>query len=104
MYRGRWTGGHVEPDENRAEAALREVAEETGLAARLLPGPRLDEPDGPPTTRRTGHVRRHPRLRRRPPRPNPCPHRLRSSRCRATGVTSPAFSGLSGVNEVRSPR
>lgn len=45
---GKWMlpGGHVEPDENPAEAALREVAEETGLAARLLPGPGLDEPDG----------------------------------------------------------
>ncbi len=39
-------GGHVEPDENPAEAALREVAEETGLTARLLPGPGLDSPDG----------------------------------------------------------
>jgi ADP-ribose pyrophosphatase YjhB (NUDIX family) len=39
-------GGHVEPDENPAEAALREVAEETVLSARLLPGPGLDEPDG----------------------------------------------------------
>lgn len=45
---GKWMlpGGHVEPDENSAEAALREVAEETGLAARLLPGPGLDKPDG----------------------------------------------------------
>lgn len=45
---GKWMlpGGHVEPDENPAEAALREVAEETGLPARLLSGPRLDEPDG----------------------------------------------------------
>lgn len=45
---GKWMlpGGHVEPDENPAEAALREVAEETGLSARLLPGPGLDEPDG----------------------------------------------------------
>jgi 8-oxo-dGTP pyrophosphatase MutT (NUDIX family) len=45
---GKWMlpGGHVEPDENPAEAALREVAEETGLAARLLPGPGLDAPDG----------------------------------------------------------
>lgn len=44
---GKWMlpGGHVEPDENPAEAALREVAEETGLAAQLLPGPGLDEPD-----------------------------------------------------------
>ncbi len=39
-------GGHVEPDENPAEAALREVVEETGLTARLLPGPGLDGPDG----------------------------------------------------------
>ncbi|HKR52249.1 MAG TPA: NUDIX domain-containing protein [Pseudonocardiaceae bacterium] len=33
---GKWMlpGGHVEPDENPAEAALREVAEEAGLAAR----------------------------------------------------------------------
>lgn len=29
-------GGHVEPDETAAEAALREVEEETGLTARLL--------------------------------------------------------------------
>ena len=45
---GKWMlpGGHVEPDENPVEAALREVAEETGLAARLLPGPGLDEPNG----------------------------------------------------------
>ncbi|MGH8882874.1 MAG: NUDIX domain-containing protein, partial [Stackebrandtia sp.] len=45
---GKWMlpGGHVEPDENPAEAALREVAEETGLTARFLPGPGLDEPDG----------------------------------------------------------
>lgn len=45
---GKWMlpGGHVEADENPAEAALREVTEETGLAARLLPGPGLDEPDG----------------------------------------------------------
>ena len=43
---GKWMlpGGHVEPDENPAEAALREVTDETGLAARLLSGPGLDEP------------------------------------------------------------
>jgi 8-oxo-dGTP pyrophosphatase MutT (NUDIX family) len=45
---GKWMlpGGHVEPDENPAEAALREVAEETGHTARLMSGPGLDEPDG----------------------------------------------------------
>jgi 8-oxo-dGTP pyrophosphatase MutT (NUDIX family) len=45
---GKWMlpGGHVEPDENPAEAALREVAEETGRTARLLAAPGLDEPDG----------------------------------------------------------
>ena len=32
-------GGHVEPHETEAEAALREVAEETGLRVRLVPGP-----------------------------------------------------------------
>lgn len=34
----RWMlpGGHVEPEENPAEAALREVGEETGLTARAL--------------------------------------------------------------------
>src|SRR6266487_4248513 len=36
---GRWTvpGGHVEGDENAAEAGLREVQEETGLEVRLIP-------------------------------------------------------------------
>jgi 8-oxo-dGTP pyrophosphatase MutT (NUDIX family) len=36
---GRWMipGGHVEPHENPAEAALREVAEETGHRVRLVP-------------------------------------------------------------------
>jgi 8-oxo-dGTP pyrophosphatase MutT (NUDIX family) len=32
-------GGHVEQDEHCAQAALREVAEETGLRVRLLPAP-----------------------------------------------------------------
>jgi 8-oxo-dGTP pyrophosphatase MutT (NUDIX family) len=41
-------GGHVEPDETTAEAALREVAEETGLAATLLPPTQLTLPPGYP--------------------------------------------------------
>lgn len=42
-------GGHVEADENAAEAALREVREETGLTtARLLPGPAVPLPKGFP--------------------------------------------------------
>ena len=32
-------GGHVEPEESCAEAALREVAEETGLAVTLVGPP-----------------------------------------------------------------
>jgi ADP-ribose pyrophosphatase YjhB (NUDIX family) len=43
-------GGHVESDESAAEAALREVDEETGLAARLLPGPSVPLPAGFPHT------------------------------------------------------
>jgi 8-oxo-dGTP pyrophosphatase MutT (NUDIX family) len=34
-------GGHLEPDENAAEAARREVAEETGLAVTFVPAPSL---------------------------------------------------------------
>jgi 8-oxo-dGTP pyrophosphatase MutT (NUDIX family) len=47
---GEWMppGGHVEPDESAAEAAVREVREETGLAVRLVPGPALPVPDGFP--------------------------------------------------------
>lgn len=41
-------GGHVEPDETTAEAALREVGEETGLEAVLLPPAHLALPDGYP--------------------------------------------------------
>lgn len=41
-------GGHVEAEESPAEAAVREVAEETGLAARLVPGPALPLPPGFP--------------------------------------------------------
>ncbi|WP_344651515.1 NUDIX domain-containing protein [Cryptosporangium japonicum] len=41
-------GGHVEPDETPAEAALREVAEETGLTATLLPPHHERYPDGYP--------------------------------------------------------
>ena len=41
-------GGHVEPDETPAEAALREVAEEAGLAATLLPPAHESLPEGYP--------------------------------------------------------
>ncbi len=35
---GKWVqpGGHIEPDENQEEAAVREVFEETGLTVRLI--------------------------------------------------------------------
>jgi 8-oxo-dGTP pyrophosphatase MutT (NUDIX family) len=39
-------GGHVEPEESSAEAALREVAEETGLAVTLIGPPAAPVPDG----------------------------------------------------------
>ena len=39
-------GGHVEAHENPAEAALREVEEETGLPAYLLSPPGLGDPPG----------------------------------------------------------
>jgi 8-oxo-dGTP pyrophosphatase MutT (NUDIX family) len=47
---GEWMppGGHVEPDESAAEAAVREVLEETGLVVRLVPGPAVPVPDGFP--------------------------------------------------------
>lgn len=41
-------GGHVEPDESQAEAALREVTEEAGLRVRLLECPTLSLPTGYP--------------------------------------------------------
>jgi len=39
-------GGHVEPQESAAEAALREVAEETGLAVTLVAPPAAPVPAG----------------------------------------------------------
>src|SRR5215467_11565685 len=39
-------GGHVEPEETSAEAALREVAEETGLAVTLVGPPAAPVPVG----------------------------------------------------------
>jgi 8-oxo-dGTP pyrophosphatase MutT (NUDIX family) len=39
-------GGHVEPEESQAEAASREVAEETGLAIRLVSPPAAPLPRG----------------------------------------------------------
>ncbi len=41
-------GGHVEADETTAEAAVREVLEETGLRIRLLPPPSMPLPAGTP--------------------------------------------------------
>jgi 8-oxo-dGTP pyrophosphatase MutT (NUDIX family) len=41
-------GGHVEADETTAEAALREVLEETGLRIRLLPPLSMPVPPGTP--------------------------------------------------------
>ena len=41
-------GGHVEADEDPAEAAVREVREEAGLAVRLVPGPQAPMPSGFP--------------------------------------------------------
>ena len=41
-------GGHVEPDETTAEAAVREVLEETGLRVRLLPPSSVPLPAGTP--------------------------------------------------------
>lgn len=41
-------GGHVEVDEHPAEAAVREIWEETGYVADLLPGPMLALPAGFP--------------------------------------------------------
>ncbi|MEV7930414.1 NUDIX domain-containing protein [Kitasatospora sp. NPDC088779] len=42
------SGGHVEVDESAAQAAVREIEEETGLQAELLPGPTLALPAGFP--------------------------------------------------------
>lgn len=43
---GKWLfpGGHVDPDESPAEAALREVFEETGIRATITGPPRVDLP------------------------------------------------------------
>jgi 8-oxo-dGTP pyrophosphatase MutT (NUDIX family) len=41
-------GGHVETFENAAEAAVREIAEETGWRARLVMGPSSELPAGAP--------------------------------------------------------
>jgi 8-oxo-dGTP pyrophosphatase MutT (NUDIX family) len=49
---GRWMipGGHVEADETQVEAALREVAEESGLTVRLIDVPTPSVPVGFPHT------------------------------------------------------
>jgi 8-oxo-dGTP diphosphatase len=43
---GMWLypGGHIEPDEDPVQAVLREVAEETGLACRIVTVPRFVHP------------------------------------------------------------
>jgi 8-oxo-dGTP diphosphatase len=43
---GRWLypGGHVEPDEDPAQAAIREVREETGVGVQLISGPLFAHP------------------------------------------------------------
>ena len=46
LHRMMIPGGHVEPEESCAEAALREVAEETGLAAALVSPPAAPVPRG----------------------------------------------------------
>ncbi|MEV4091075.1 NUDIX domain-containing protein [Streptosporangium saharense] len=49
---GEWmaAGGHVEANEHPAEAALREITEETGLMTRLIPAPAVALPAGFPHT------------------------------------------------------
>jgi 8-oxo-dGTP pyrophosphatase MutT (NUDIX family) len=46
LHRMMIPGGHVEPEETSAEAALREVAEETGLAVTLVGPPAAPVPQG----------------------------------------------------------
>ncbi|MEV7006658.1 NUDIX domain-containing protein [Streptosporangium sp. NPDC051022] len=49
---GEWmaAGGQVEVDEHPAEAALREITEETGLVTQLIPAPAVALPAGFPHT------------------------------------------------------
>jgi 8-oxo-dGTP diphosphatase len=59
-------GGFVDPDEGLAEAAARELAEETGLIADLEPGEETDQPGGPVHLEQLasyGDPGRHPQFR-----------------------------------------
>jgi 8-oxo-dGTP diphosphatase len=51
---GQWLypGGHVDPDEDPAEAALREVREETGIEATVIGAPSFSHPAYRATPRR----------------------------------------------------
>lgn len=62
---GQWLpfGGHIEPDEDPTQTGARETFEESGLAVRLIGGPRLPElADDPTDLPPPKHLNRHPFL------------------------------------------